>query len=450
MGENVAEPAPTVAPAREARSGGARLAVYFALLAAVQAGVMTGDIEQVLYDASLKASSHVMDVFWFWCARYIASLVSMLTLSSTALAVIAIAVRLARAASAGSARDPVIRLRDWLRQRPRLAAGLPWMPALLMVPGLVRTAVRMTGGIDAWGSTSLFVAPVALAALGTLTALAGRFALRSLDRVRDRAGATITAVERDETTFLAVAVTPRTQGAVLAMVLVTVAMIAGLSPSGHSWLRDTAHGLPIAAYVVGAIGAALWFRKASTIAVGRDGIFVRGTSKERFFAYQDFDEVRLAGVHFDFHRGGKRVLRLQLHGADDARAEALAERIRAALAASRRTDGAHLLAQSAKAGVLGRAVQGASDYRQPSISREQLWELVEGDATDAQARLAAATALASSGDSGERARLRVAAHQVADPKVRVALEELGDDEAAESQAAAPVGVRPLVGERVAT
>jgi hypothetical protein len=299
-------------------------------------------------------------------------------------------------------------------------------------------------GVEAngWDLISRLVAPLALALVGSLTALIGRFALRSLDQVRDRAGEAVTTVHRDETTFLAVAVTPRTQGAVLGMVVATVAMIIGLTHPGHAWLRDTIGGLPVVfGYAVAALGTAYWFRKASTIAVGRDGIFVRGTSKERFFSYRDFDEVRLAGVHFDFHRAGKRVLRLQLHGADDVRADALAERIRAALAASQRSDGAHMLAQSAAAGTLGRALQGASDYRQPSISREQLWELVEGDATDAQARMAAATALASSGDGPERARLRIAASHVADPQVRVALEELGDDDAGASTG---VATRALV------
>ena len=272
-----------------------------------------------------------------------------------------------------------------------------------------------------------------------------RFALRSLDQIRDSRAETVTTVDRDETSFQAVAVTARTQGAVFAMVSLTLAMIYGVGQSGHFWMRDFAGGLPLVGYALGAIGFAAWFRKASTIAVGRDGIFVRGTSKERFYAYQDFDEVRLAGMHFDFHKSGRRVLRLQLHGTDLARAEALADRIRAALAlsASARDNGAHLLATSATGGALGRAVQGATDYRQASVSREQLWELVEGEATQAQARVVAAEALASASDGQDRARLRIAAHHVADPKVRVALEELADDEL---ETAAPIAAtRSLTG-----
>ena len=352
---------------------------------------------------------------------------------SGTLSAVTLAFRYARGAVAGSARDPVIRVRDFFRRHPRLRALLPWLPTLAASPLL---ALAYDGqdlySFDEYAAqliaTPHHIAVVAgFLATGALSGLFNRFALRGLDGIRDRESATVTTVDRDETSFQAVAVTARTQGAVAGMLALTVAMIYGVGQSHHFWMRDALHGLPLVGYAVAALGFAAWFRKASTIAVGRDGIFVRGTSKERFFSYQDFDEVRLAGMHFDFHRKGTRVLRLQLHGTDDARAEALAERIRAALAASRRTDGAHLLAQSVDGGALGRAVQGASDYRQPSVTREQLWELVEGEATDRGARLAAATALAAAGDTTDRTRLRVAAAHVADPRVRVTLEDLADD-----------------------
>jgi hypothetical protein len=347
---------------------------------------------------------------------------------SLTLAAVALAFRWARGAAAGSARDPVIRLRDFFRRHRRFAALLPWAPLLVRVPDLLEAIVDELHHRDASSLTWLLSRPAALLAVGAAAAFAGRFALRSLDMIRDREAETVTAIDRDETTFQAVAVTARTQGAVAGMLALTIAVINGVAQSGRFWMYDYAGGLPLVGYAVAALGFAAWFRKASTIAVGRDGIFIRGTSKERFFAYQDFDEVRLAGMHFDFHRAGKRVLRLQLHGTDDARAEALAERIRAALAQSHRADGAHLLARAAVSGSLGRAAQGAADYRQPAVSREQLWELVEGEATERTARLAAAEALATSIEGHDRARLRIAANHVADPRVRVTLEELADED----------------------
>ncbi len=352
-----------------------------------------------------------------------------------AIGVTALAFRQARGALAGSARDPMVRARDFFRRHPRAAAALAWAPTLVTALLLAPAMLGHFGGTAAWLFATRVGVPIAVLLTGTANAAVNRLALRSLDQLRDRHVETVTAVDRDETTFQAVAVTPRTQGAVVGMLALTLAMVYGVGQSGTFWMRDALHGLPLIAYALASLGFAAWFRKASTIAVGRDGIFIRGTSKERFFAYQDFDEVRLGGMHFDFHRAGKRVLRLQLHGTDDARAEALAERIRGALARSHRTDGAHLLARSAVGGSLGRAAQGATDYRQPSVSREQLWELVEGEATDQRARVAAAEAIATSIDGPERARLRVAAHHVADPKVRVTLEELADDEAEGAPAA---------------
>ena len=296
---------------------------------------------------------------------------------------------------------------------------------VLRAPSIISQHLLFPHG-DVWATASRFSGPLALLVCGALTALAARFALRSLDRIRDRDAPAVTTIDRDETTFQAVAVTARTQSAVALHLLLTVVMVYGVGARSHFWMRDAFGGLPIVGYVLASLGFAIWFRKASTIAVGRDGIFVRGTSKERFFSYQEVDEVRLAGMHFDFHKHGKRVLRLQLHGTDDARAEALAERIRAALAQAHRTDGAHLLARAAIGSSLGRAARGATDYRQPSVSREQLWDLVEGEATDRTARLAAAEALATTGDRHDRVRLRVAAHHVADPHVRIALEDFAD------------------------
>ena len=324
----------------------------------------------------------------------------------------ALASRWVRGASAGSAFDPAIRLRDFFRRRRRLGVLLACVPTVLVALLLHR-------------------APLALGFAGLFNFAFNRYLLRTLDGVRDRAARPVPAVDHDETRFQAVAVTARAWGAVVFMIALTALTLYG-----------AARGAPVAACMVAPVAFIAWFRQASTIAVGRDGVFIRGTSKRRFFPYRSFDEVRLHGVQIDLLRGGKTVLSLQLHGADAARAGSLVERIQTALAAAGRTDGARLLARVADVAALGRAVQGATDYRQAAISREQLWELVEGEATEGEARLAAAGALATSGDPGDRARLRVAAVHVADPQVRIALEELGDDAADERDAA--IAPRTLV------
>ena len=413
-------------PVRRRVSGGTRLFAFYTLLVNLQLAVVLGGFQRTSFHAD---DTHVVRTFINDCFGSINWMITMLTLGSVGVAAIALTFRWARGAAAGTSRDPVIQLRNLFRRHVRFAAVVPWLPLLWKLQD-IDYLVRHASDPIPWAMPGAIGGSLALLVTGTVTALAARFALRSLDRVQDRETEALTAVHRDETTFQAVAVTARTQGAVFGMTALTLAMIYGIAQSGPFWMRDFAGGLPLVGYALASAGFAYWFRKASTIAVGRDGILIRGTSKERFYSYQDFDEVRLAGMHIDFHRAAKRVLRLQLHGTDDARADALAERIRGALAASTqaRTAGAHLLARSAVGGSLGRAAHGATDYRQPAISREQLWELVEGEATDQQARVAAAEALAGSSTGDERARLRIAATHVADPKIRIALEDLADED----------------------
>jgi hypothetical protein len=75
------------------------------------------------------------------------------------------------------------------------------------------------------------------------------------------------------------------------------------------------------------------------------------------------------------------------------------------------------------------ASRGASHYRQAAVPREQLWDVVEGAAADPSERVLAAEALKTGElDVDERKRLRVAAEHCAEPKVRIALEQLLDDE----------------------
>jgi hypothetical protein len=343
-------------------------------------------------------------------ALFLAGLITLLGAGGIGAA--ALASRWVRGASAGSAFDPAIRLRDFFRRHRRLGVVLSCVPALL--PALL-----------------LHRSPLALGLAGALNFAFNRILLRTLDGARDRAAAPVPAVDDDETRFQAVAVTARTWGAVGFLIALTAYTLYG-----------AARGQPAIFCVVAPLAFVAWFRQASTIAVGRDGVFIRGTSKKRFFPYRSFDQVRLHGVQIDLLRGGKRVLALQLHGADAARASSLVERIQAGLAAAGRTDGAHLLARVANGAALGRAARGATDYREAAISREQLWELVEGEATEGEARLAAAGALATTGDPQDRARLRVAAVHVADPRVRIALEELGDESADDRDAA--IAPRALV------
>jgi hypothetical protein len=116
-------------------------------------------------------------------------------------------------------------------------------------------------------------------------------------------------------------------------------------------------------------------------------------------------------------------LRLQLHGEDAARRDAVLARMNGAIAHAKQRDATTDCASREE---LARAVHGAGDYRAPAISREKLWAVVEGPTSAADVRCATAEALATSGDEDARARLRVAAAHCADPRVRVALQEIAE------------------------
>jgi hypothetical protein len=237
----------------------------------------------------------------------------------------------------------------------------------------------------------------------------------------------------DEIVFDAVAVTRQS----VAIVAVFSAIM--LAVPAFIWTRpilqlftDKSIFYLVGAYVALAATGALGFRKASRVAVGVDGVHVRGTSRARFFAYRDVDSARTSGADLELVRGGRVVLRLQLHSEDAARRDAVLERITANIARAREGQGANaarIVAASSDAD-LARAADGAGDYRVATLTREQLWALVEGPEIETNARTAAAQALARSSDDAERVRLRVAAEHCAEPRARFALQEIADDDRA--------------------
>jgi hypothetical protein len=249
----------------------------------------------------------------------------------------------------------------------------------------------------------------------------------------------------DEIVFDAVAVTREAKvmvGSVAALSVAVTALIA--SRPIISLFHDRWPFYLMASYVVVAATTAIAFQKASRVAVGVDGVHVRGTSRAKFFAYRDLDEARANGGDIELVRRGRVLLRLQLHGEDAMRRDAVLARITEHIARVKEGRGAmaaQMVASSTKE-ALARIAHGGADYRMAAMTREQLWALVEGPEIEASARKAAAVALATSNDGSERARLRVAAEHCAEPQVRVALEEIarGDDVANEAPRARGVAL----------
>jgi hypothetical protein len=238
-------------------------------------------------------------------------------------------------------------------------------------------------------------------------------------------------VSANEITFRAVAVTRETLAMVTAFTFVTLAVPAFI------WTRPILDLFThesilyfVAGYLAFAALGACAFRRASRIAVGVDGVHVHGTSRARFFAYRDIEAARPNGGDIELVRRGRVVLRLQLHGEDASRRDAVLARIRGnvdRVLEGRGAVAAQLVASSSNQ-QLARVAGGAGDYRIPTMTREQLWALVEGPEVEASARKAAAEALVRASDGVERARMRVAAERCAEPQVRVALQEIAQAE----------------------
>ena len=268
--------------------------------------------------------------------------------------------------------------------------------------------------------------------LGSVIAVTGiaaatRFAIRRIARDPE-ARAPVPELAEDQTSFAAVAVTASTRGAVAALAVLSV-LVGGLAAE---WDSLATLAPVIFAYILAALGVATLFRRMSRIVVGIDGILVLGADKARFIAYAGLDGVKANGSDIFLQHRGKTTLRLQLHDDDVTRAPALTARIQAAMDQSTRMrgEGADRLMQAQgtldASERLASSSRGGLDYRQPAIAREQLWELVEGPVSDANARRVAAEALAPDMSREEKERLRVVVEKCAEPRARVALQRLLD------------------------
>ena len=336
---------------------------------------------------------------------------------------------LARASLRAGHSDPLDRARNWIAAHGRWSGALT-----LAIPGawglnLLTDAFGWCEGspLSQWiwiCSVWLIVVLVAQRALlGVLRTARDALLAPTLDAAtRDRS-----APLKDEITFDAVAVTRETRAAVGGMLAVDVVMTAWLATlSQHALYHDRRVGLAVGAFVLVALGGAVLFRRASRVAVGADGVLVRGTSRTRFFGYRDLDAARVSGGDLELVRKNRVVLRLQLHGEDAEQRDAVLSRIRGAIDRVKQGDDAAALAsaQGASVAALTRASAGGGDFRAPAVSREALWRLVEGPTTDATTRATAAEALAGTIDASELPRLRVAAAHCAEPRARIAMERV--------------------------
>jgi hypothetical protein len=374
-------------------------------------------------------------------ATYVVALTFVFTLAfGTVFAALGAATRmLARARVRAGQGDFLDALRGWTAKRSGTTRALLALPAagwalLLVWPG----GFEVGDGLDYATNLALTAVPIAASCWGMFAMT--RKGLRALlaPTIEGETEQTRFEIGPDEIVFDAVAVTRETLATVALFTAIVLAVPAFI------WTRpilelfqNVSLFYVLGGYIAFAALGALAFRKASRVSVGVDGVHIRGTSRARFFAYRDLDSARANGSDLELVRRGKVVLKLQLHGEDAGRRDAVLARITERITQVQEGRGAmaaQMVAASSKEDLL-RVASGAGDYRLATMTREQLWALVEGPEVDARARRAAAEALAASSDAKERTRLRVAAEQCAEPQVRIALEEIAGDDGAPPPAA---------------
>jgi hypothetical protein len=354
---------------------------------------------------------------------------------------------LARSRVRAGQADFLDHLRAWTAAHPNVTRSLLAAPTILwMLNALWPGSFELSPGRDLLGPYSRAIIPLLLAGWGMFAMT--KKGLRELlaPTMGGANAATDFAISPDEIAFDAVAVTRRTVAivTVFSALMLAIPLAIAKLPILDLFHHGDQDLYLFGAYIAFAATGAYAFRKASRVAVGVDGVHVRGTSRARFFPYRDLEAARTNGSDLELVRRGKVVLRLQLHGEDAARRDAVLARIREHIDRVREGRGAvaaQLVATSSRDD-LARVAHGGGDYRMATMTREQLWALVEGSEVDADARTAAAEALVRSGAGDERARLRVAADHCAEPAVRIALEELAAAEHELPTGAAPRGLPP--------
>ncbi len=337
---------------------------------------------------------------------------------------------LARARVRAGLADPLDRARAFVAAHsPARARLLAAAPAIAWVAMTTRHHLRSAADQTIYALLPGIVLPALVALLGHMI-LARRGLTALLAPTLDEQEANREEAQAEGFTFDAVAVTRETRGAVGGLAGVSVAMALAVILLPVSSMRSPAFLAALVAYVALTAGAAALFRRASRVSIGLDGVLVRGSARTRFYGFRDVDSARVSGSDLELLRGTRVVLRLQLHGKDAARRDALLTRLQAAIAraSAERDEPVASFVSGASRADMTRAAEGGGDYRQPAVSREQLWSVLEGPAIDSAARNAAAEALAGSRDPAERARLRIAADRCAEPAVRTRMQELLEDE----------------------
>lgn len=180
---------------------------------------------------------------------------------------------------------------------------------------------------------------------------------------------------------------------------------------------------------------ALW--GPAEVVVGADGLILRGALRTRFIPFGCLASVDVGSEHLLLHLTDGTAASARARHLSAAQIEQLRARLDAATAAWRAggADAAALshLDRNGRAPEAWRAALAAlgsrpEGYREAAMSREDLVAVLENPGAPAERRIGAALALSARPDNQDRARIRVAAEACANPRMRIALEQVARDE----------------------
>jgi hypothetical protein len=183
------------------------------------------------------------------------------------------------------------------------------------------------------------------------------------------------------------------------------------------------------------------------IAVGADGVRIRGIASTRFIPLAEIASARVEGFPsvLVITRGGGAEDRTRVPLGNGPMLAAVAHRIALARSATGADEASTTRLALLERGARSldawksalRSTVARADYRQASLAHGDLARIVASGVASAEHRIGAALALRESGSDDARDEIRIAAGQCVDPRVRVALARIAeedDDENAEGRA----------------
>lgn len=221
------------------------------------------------------------------------------------------------------------------------------------------------------------------------------------------------------------------------------AMLAAALLGG--WLKSTVHlgtfsGVVWLVVCSVLIGAWLTWTRPPEISVGADGVRIRGKAGARFIPLAEIESVKVDGfATLVLHLRGGTEDRTTVALGNGPLLAAVAHRIGLALSTLNHAD-----ASATRMALLARGTRSFADwkrelagrvrrrdYRHAALAEGELEAIVGSASASVEQRLGAAIALREGGGEEARKRIRIAAEQCVNQRVRFALEEMaagGEDE----------------------